>query len=349
MVSRKKLQKSSLEQSNAQSAYSCALGEDCGSKASMSMKANGTWRGTETRAFNKILTLLREQTTVDFSLYKEATLLRRMKRRMTAAKCESLNEYYNYLRMHPGEIKSLFNDILIQVTGFFRDPAVFKWLKKNYLSELVRAKASEGPIRIWVPACSTGEEVYSLAILMAELMEGKKNCRPVQIFGTDINEIVLEKARAGVYYGTIEKQLSPQQIQRFFEPADGGFRIRKNIRDLCIFARQNLAADPPFSSLDLISCRNLLIYLSPALQHKILPVFHFALKPSGLLLLGASETIGHSTNLFNARDKAMKVYSKIDGALRITPEAHTRALQRGVSIHESCFYHSKEFEARTIA
>ena len=126
-------------------------------------------------------------------------------------------------------------------------------------------RASEGPIRIWVPACSTGEEVYSLAILMAELMEGKKNCRPVQIFGTDINEIVLEKARAGVYYGTIEKQLSPQQIQRFFEPADGGFRIRKNIRDLCIFARQNLAADPPFSSLDLISCRNLFDLFYPRL------------------------------------------------------------------------------------
>lgn len=273
------------------------------------------------KAFDKILTILHQRTSVDFSLYKQATLRRRIARRMMAHKFKSLDEYFDYLLADPVEIKALFNDILIQVTSFFRDPFVFKWLEKHYLSELVRQKISDGAIRIWVPACSTGEEVYSLAIALAELTEGKTDCRLAQLFGTDINEAVLEKARAGVYGGTIKKQVSPEQLERFFEPVSGGFRVQKTIRDVCIFARHSLAADPPFSNLDLISCRNVLIYMEPALQRKIIPILHFGLKPNGVLLLGASETIGDFSNLFATKEKKVKAYSKREVKLKTIPEA----------------------------
>jgi two-component system CheB/CheR fusion protein len=229
---------------------------------------------------------------------------------MMLHRLKSLDEYRDYLRKHPEEIKELFNDILIHVTGFFRDPQIFQVLKKKILPHLIRGRSKEDTLRIWIPGCSTGEEVYSLAMVLAEVMTNSKLRRPTQIFGTDVNETALEKARAGIYPESIQTELSPERLQRFFTRSDGGFRVNKTIREMCIFARQNLTVDPPFSNLDLISCRNVLIYLGPALQRKVLPVFHYALRPNGLLMLGASETVGTFADLFSLTDKKARVYTK---------------------------------------
>lgn len=262
------------------------------------------------RSFDKILTLLRQHTGVDFTNYKQATLRRRIEKRMNAQKMRSFNEYCAYLRNHPNEAKGLFNDVLIQVTSFFRDPAVFSALKINYFPQLLRSKRSAGSIRIWVPACSTGEELYSLAIILMELKEANKSPGEIQIFGTDISEPALEKARAGVYPSSIGEAVASGRLRRFFEPVKAGFAIRKEVRDLCIFARHNLGVDPPFSQLDFISCRNALIYMTPALQSRILALFHFALKPEGLLLLGPSETTDGCADRFEIGDRKINLYRR---------------------------------------
>jgi two-component system, chemotaxis family, CheB/CheR fusion protein len=265
---------------------------------------------TEEKAFEEILLVLRQRTGVDFTYYKHATLRRRIQRRMVLHKLESLRDYCNYLRGHSAEIKELFNDILIHVTGFFRDPAVFQTLRKKLFPKLLKSKGPDDSIRIWIPGCSTGEEVYSVAISLMELMTEKKAVHPVQVFATDINESALEKARAGLYNENVKSEISADRLRRFFVKVDGGYRVNKTIREMCIFARQNLVSDPPFSNLDLISCRNVLIYLGPTLQRKVMPVFHYALRPTGLLMLGASETIGAFSDLFSLTDKKAKIYSK---------------------------------------
>lgn len=271
--------------------------------------------------FNRILALLQQRTGVDFAEYKEPTLRRRIERRMKARKIHTLDEYSRYLRSNPPEIHQLFQDVLIQVTSFFRDPLVFKTLKAGYLSQLTRGHRSAGPIRIWVPACSTGEEVYSLAMILAELQNGRENPREVHIFGTDVNEAHLDKARAGIYPNAIRKDVSAERLRRFFEPVKDGFRVGKLIRDFCIFARHNLASDPPFCNLDLISCRNALIYMTPTLQAKIMPTFHFALKSTGCLLLGTSESVGTSSELFLSQEKKSSLYRKKAGLPKEIPGA----------------------------
>lgn len=265
---------------------------------------------TEEKAFAEILLLLRQRTGVDFTYYKHATLRRRIERRMILQKLESLKDYGSYLRGHSAEVKELFNDILIHVTGFFRDPMVFQTLRKKLFPRLLKGKGPEDSLRIWIPGCSTGEEVYSVAISLMELMTEKKMVHQVQIFATDINNSALEKARAGVYGENIKSEISLERLRRFFVKMDGGYRVNKVIREMCIFARQNLVSDPPFSNLDLISCRNVLIYLGPTLQRKVMPVFHYALRPTGLLMLGASETIGAFSDLFSLTDKKAKIYTK---------------------------------------
>jgi two-component system CheB/CheR fusion protein len=264
----------------------------------------------EEKSFENILLVLRQRTGVDFTYYKHATLRRRIQRRMILHKLESLKDYCNFLRGHSTEIKELFNDILIHVTGFFRDPEVFQTLRKKLFPRLLKSKSAEDAIRIWIPGCSTGEEVYSVAISLMELMSEKKARHPVQIFATDINESSLEKARAGLYSESVKKEISPDRLLRFFVRVDGGYRVNKTIREMCIFARQNLINDPPFSNLDLISCRNVLIYLGPTLQRKVMPVFHYALRATGLLMLGASETIGAFSELFALVDSKAKIYAK---------------------------------------
>jgi len=265
---------------------------------------------SDDKIFEEILRLVRQRTSVDFTFYKYATIRRRLHRRMTLHKLETMKEYLAYLRSHVPETRELFNDILIHVTGFFRDPSVFKILRKRIFPRLLRGKTRDQSIRIWVPGCSTGEEVYSLAISLMEVMHEKHMYHPVQIFGTDINDTTLERARAGIYSESIKSEVSADRLRRFFTHSERGYRVNKIIREMCIFARQNLAMDPPFSNLDLVSCRNVLIYLAPTLQRRVLPVFHYALRPEGLLMLGASETVGNFADLFALTDKLARIYCK---------------------------------------
>jgi two-component system, chemotaxis family, CheB/CheR fusion protein len=264
----------------------------------------------------RILGLLRACVGVDFSCYKPTTLRRRINRRMVLKRIESLGDYLKFLQKNRAEIELLFQDILINVTGFFRDREAFVALKKKIFSRIIKDKAHGNPVRIWVPGCATGEEVYSLAICLHEFLGKNRNNKSIQIFGTDISENMVAKARAGIYPRSIASEVSPDRLHRYFQKSDGGYQISKFIRDVCIFAKQNVVEDPPFSKLDLISCRNLLIYLGPALQKKVFPTFHYSLRTGGYLMLGASETIGPFSNLFTLLDKKNKIYLRNDAYSR---------------------------------
>src|SRR5438067_708439 len=255
----------------------------------------------------KIFALLHASHHVDFTHYKPATLERRVRRRMVVHHAESVGEYLDYIREDPKEIELLYSDILIRVTGFFRDPEVYETLKNDILPELLRRRdADDTPLRIWVPGCATGEEVYSLAIAALEVV-GK--C-PVQIFGTDISDTAIDRARSGIYPESAVADVSPERLRRFFTRLDGGVRVAQAVRDCCIFARQDLTKDPPFSKLDMISCRNVLIYLGAVLQRRIMSIFHYALRTDGILLLGSSEATSSYGDLFAVVDRKHKIYRK---------------------------------------
>jgi two-component system CheB/CheR fusion protein len=260
--------------------------------------------------FNRILALLRRVTSVDFTLYKANTLRRRIRRRMILNKLDGLGEYAEYLRKNPLEVENLYQDILINVTSFFRDPEAFEALKEKIFPGIVEHRAPDEPVRIWVVGCSTGEEAYSIAMAFSEFVSERAEHIPVQIFATDLNERSVERARAGLYSKNITEDVSLERLRRFFTEADGGYRICKPLRDMCVFARQNIIADPPFSRMDLISCRNLLIYLEPVLQKQILPLLHYALNPAGVLWLGHSETTGVASDLFEPEDKRNRFYAR---------------------------------------
>ncbi|HEU0179969.1 MAG TPA: PAS domain S-box protein [Blastocatellia bacterium] len=260
--------------------------------------------------FNQILQLLRKVAGADFSHYKPSTLRRRITRRLALHKIEGMDDYVGYLRDHREEVERLYQDILIRVTSFFRDQETFEVLKEKVFPELVRQRNDDGPLRFWVLGCSTGEEAYSIAIAFQEFAGDRAERVPIQIFATDLNNEAIEKARAGIYPQSMTNDVSPERLRRFFVKHNGGYQISKPIRDMCVFARQNALTDPPFSHIDLISCRNLLIYFEPILQKKIIPALHSALKPSGVLLLGSSETIGSFTDLFKLEDEKHKLYSK---------------------------------------
>ncbi len=256
---------------------------------------------------NKIFILLRAAYGVDFTYYKQTTIRRRIMRRMVLHRIESLGDYIKYLQSNPTEIDLLYQDILITVTSFFREPEAFAVLKEKIFPALIRNRAAES-IRVWVPGCSTGEEAYSIAISWLEFFKDTPSNIALQIFATDISERAIEKARAGIYDESISADVSPERLRRFFIKTEGGYQISRAIRDMCIFARQNVTKDPPFSKLDLISCRNMLIYLGPVLQKKVMPIFHYALNPSGYLMLGNSETIGTFSDLFGLVDKKHRTY-----------------------------------------
>ena len=262
-------------------------------------------------ALGKIFFLLKQSSGVDFSLYKHTTLKRRISRRMVLQRIERVDDYVTMLRSNPEELRSLFHDLLINVTGFFRDHSVYATLKKKVVPKIIKSKSGQGEIRVWVPGCATGEEVYSLAIcLMEEVTRAKRNVK-LQIFGTDLSEVAITKARTGIFSSSIAKDVSPERLRRFFSRLSGGsYQISRMIRDMCTFARQNICEDPPFSRLDLISCRNVLIYLGPELQRKCMPIFHYALNPGGYLLLGTSETVGTAADLFTLVDKKHKMYCR---------------------------------------
>jgi two-component system, chemotaxis family, CheB/CheR fusion protein len=260
--------------------------------------------------FITILDHLRRTSGVDFRQYKPNTIHRRALRRTAILKLDSFGEYAKYLREHPEEAQKLYDDVLIPVTSFFRDFEAFEALKAQVYPAILKDKGNKGSIRMWAPGCSTGEETYSLAMTLLEFLGDKASSYQVQIFGTDLNEKGIQKARTGLYRESIAEEISPERIQRFFVKVEGGYRVNKAVRDMCVFARQNLAADPPFSQMNLVACRNLLIYIQPVLQKKIIPILHYALKPSGFLILGGSESVAAFPDLFSAVDKKHKIYAK---------------------------------------
>ena len=268
----------------------------------------------------KIVELLREASEVDFSHYKANTLYRRITRRMALQKMEGLKDYARFLQTNPDEVEALHRDILVNVTSFFRNAEVFELLKAKIFPQLFKDRSRHDPVRAWVLGCSSGEEAYSIAMTFVEFTESTGSHVPVQVFATDLNGTAIEKARAGVYSKSITNDVSPERLRRFFVEVDGNYRIAKPIRDMCVFAKHNVLSDPPFSRLDLISCRNLLIYLEPSLQQKIVPLLHYALKPTGFLALGSSETIGSYRDLFEIADAQCKVYGKKPGPSRLTSE-----------------------------
>ncbi len=257
----------------------------------------------------RIFLSLKKYTGVDFSAYKQSTLNRRIQRRMALHRIERLEHYARFLRDNQKEAEALFSDLLINVTHFFRDKELFSALQKKFLPQLLKRK-KQGELRVWVPGCASGEEVYSLAICILETLGSRVSRTNLQIFGTDLSEFAIEHARAGIYSGAISRDVSPARLKRYFVKRDSMYQIARQVRDVCTFARQNIVADAPFSRLDIISCRNVLIYLGPELQRRCLPHFHYALLPEGFLILGPAESVGAFENLFRVVDKKNKIYSK---------------------------------------
>ena len=256
----------------------------------------------------KILALIRTSTGHDFSNYKQTTTRRRIERRMALHQIDSIEKYHSYLDRTPAEIDVLFKDLLIGVTSFFRDIEAFELLKAKVIPELIKNKKSEIPLRIWVAGCATGEEAYSIAILFAEVMDKLKKQSIIQIFASDIDNEALDFARMAVYPDSIAANVSSERLDRFFIKEDNTYRIKKQIRDMVVFAEQNVIKDPPFSRLDLVSCRNLLIYMETVLQKKILPLFHYTLTHQGILFLGTSESIREFSHLFSPISSKWKIF-----------------------------------------
>ncbi|WP_034388778.1 CheR family methyltransferase [Deinococcus sp. YIM 77859] len=270
--------------------------------------------GTEGRpnaALQKILLHVRARTGHDFSLYKQNTLVRRIDRRMKSHQIAELSHYARYLAENPAEVDALFKDLLINVTSFFRDPLAFEALGAH-LRTYLREHEDLSTFRAWVPGCSTGEEAYSIAMLLSEVLDefGGERYVQVQIFATDLDQEAIDVARLGLYSVQGVAGISPARLERFFIPRDGGYQVRSDLREMIVFARHNTFGDPPFTRLDLLSCRNMLIYFGAELQKQILPLFHYALKPGGLLFLGPSETLGSARDLFAPLDNRWKLYRR---------------------------------------
>lgn len=267
---------------------------------------------TPSNGYQKVLTMLHDRCGLDFSQYKSTTIQRRLQRRMILGKHTSFEEYVKYLQDHSDELDQLRSDALINVTCFFRNPLSFETLKQKVFTAILSRPRDEN-FRVWVPGCSTGQEAYSIAIAFAEVCgTGAGACR-LQIFATDVNEASLDSARHGFFSKSATESLTTERLKRFFVEERGGYRVSKSLRETIVFARHDILKDPPFSNLDLISCRNLLIYLELAAQNKTIPMFHYALKPGGHLLLGSSEIISSFQNLYAILDKKHRVYKRKDG------------------------------------
>jgi len=271
--------------------------------------------GKDQSALDKIVILLRGQSGQDFSLYKKSTISRRVERRMGLHQITRIADYVRYLRENPQESELLFKELLIGVTSFFRDPAVWDHFRDKVLAQFLKARPDGGMLRAWTAGCSTGEEAYSLAIVFKEALERLKPGRnfSLQIFATDLDKDAIDKARAGNYPANIRADVSEKRLHRFFIKNDnGGYAVKKEIREMVIFAPQNLVMHAPFTKLDIVTCRNLLIYLDADLQKKIIPLFHYSLNPGGLLLLGSAETIGSATDLFTPVAGKSRLYRRLD-------------------------------------
>ncbi|MCP3137387.1 CheR family methyltransferase [Pyxidicoccus xibeiensis] len=265
----------------------------------------------------RLFALVRSAVGVDFSEYKPATVQRRLARRMALHRVEGLRDYVKLLEQSPDEARALYEDVLIHVTSFFRDPEAFEALKRQVFPVLLEHKPDGAPLRLWSAGCSTGEEVYSLAISLLEFLGEARRAHPVQIFASDISAQAIEKARAGLYPESALGDLSPERRVRFFTKVDGGYRISKAVRELCVFVRHDLARDPPFSKLDLVTCRNVFIYFAPELQKRVLATFHYCLNTPGFLLLGRTENISGFSQLFTPASKAQKLLARVEGPSRL--------------------------------
>lgn len=289
------------------------------------------------KQLERIFGLLRANSGVDFTHYKQPTIQRRLQRRMALQKVASIEHYLRYLQENPAEVGSLYRDILIHVTRFFREAESFEVLASEVFPRILEGRDIDHPVRIWIPGCSTGEEPYSVAISILEQMEQRSINAQVQIFATDVSDAAIEQARNGTYPLGITEDVSGERLRRFFLRTEGGYRINKIVRDMCVFARQDLTRDPPFSKLDLILCRNVLIYLGLSLQKRLMSVFHYALRPTGFLMLGSAETIGPHAELFSLVDKKHRIYKKklVDAPpLQLQVEFTRPKLQRGVGAGE---------------
>ena len=269
------------------------------------------------RELKKVFALLRARTNVDFSHYKPNTIRRRIGRRMIVKRSKTLSEYNRVLSENAEEVRELYRDLLISVTSFFRDPPAFDALNR-LLRDLLLSRDANEAFRVWVPGCATGEEVYSIAICLREIIDELELNTPLQLFATDISDLALDRARAAAYPALIAQDVSPERLRRFFIRVDKGYQVSKAIREACIFARQDVTNDPPFGHTDLISCRNLLIYLDSALQRRVLPMFHYSLNPTGLLMLGTAESIAAASDLFSELDKQHHIYGRKAAPLRLT-------------------------------
>ncbi|MDD1609512.1 MAG: SAM-dependent methyltransferase, partial [Methylococcaceae bacterium] len=262
----------------------------------------------EVNGITRILMQLRNITGHDFSQYKKTTINRRIERRMVQHHIEDTEVYVRYLKENPDEVQILFKELLINVTNFFRDPDAFSVLENDILPELCKDKIDGSVFRIWVAGCSTGEEAYSIAILLRELMDKTHREFRVQFYSTDLDDDAIAIARAGIYPLNIAQDITLERLRRFFTKEESGYRVKKEIREMIVFAVQNVIKDPPFTKLDLLSCRNLLIYLTPELQNRLIPAFHYALQPNGVLFLSPSESIGNHTVLFSTLNRKWKFY-----------------------------------------
>jgi two-component system CheB/CheR fusion protein len=283
--------------------------------------------------WRKIFILVRAQTGHDFSQYKPSTILRRIERRMLVHQIETLEAYVRYLQQTPAEVEALFQDFLIGVTAFFRDRDAFAALQGSVIAHLATRTSEHEPLRIWVPGCSTGEEAYSIAILVQEQMERQRLAVKVQIFASDIDRRAIEKARAGSYPVSIAADVSTERLNRFFTSEAGEtYRVHKRLRDMMVFSVQDLIRDPPFSRMDLISCRNIMIYMGAPLQKRLIPLFRYALNPEGYLFLGTAETVGEFADLFAVVDGKARIYQRKQGTRTVrsaVPEIPTLGSMRG--------------------
>ncbi len=273
------------------------------------------------QSFQKILQSLRGLSGLDLRQYKPETIRRRIARRMVLLRIDRLAEYHKFLQIRTDELRLLQEDVLINVTHFFRDPGLWESLRLTVLPVLVQDRPPEKPIRIWCAGCSTGEEAYSLAIIVQEYLSQHGLDTPVQIFGTDVSDQSIETARLAVYPESISAEVSPERLRRYFVKVDRGYQLSKRVRDTCIFARQNLSTDPPFSHIDILSCRNVMIYFTQALQRQVMLTFHYALEPGGYMLLGMSEGLRDYGDVFNTVDRKHKIYLKTGAHLPIQYES----------------------------
>ncbi|HEV8361852.1 MAG TPA: chemotaxis protein CheB [Candidatus Thermoplasmatota archaeon] len=271
------------------------------------------------RELADLLKLLRNRVGVDFSQYKRSTLMRRIERRVLAHGCETLAQYIKVVQTDRDEARALYEEILIHVTRFFREEPSYQALVEHVLPGLVEDRPNDRPLRVWVPGCATGEEAYSLAITILEFLERHGSSLPLQVFATDVSEKAIKTARDGLYADSIADDVSNERLLRYFEKTDGGYRISKAVRGMCVFALHDVTADPPFSSMDVVSFRNVLVYMEAELQRHVLATLHYALRPNGYLVLGTAESVGRSDDLFAPLDKDRRVYVKRNTGLALAP------------------------------